>query len=106
MLIQALAPFTIGRNQVTASLLGALWGFGHSAGQLFMGLLMIILKVGFHCMNISLWVFCDLCQLSRQLMLPNAVFISSMQTCPVHNAATYTLLSTLPLWPPICHVAA
>lgn len=44
--MQALAPFTIGRNQVTASLLGALWGFGHSAGQLFMGLLMIILKVG------------------------------------------------------------
>ena len=43
--MQALAPFTIGRSQVTASLLGALWGFGHSAGQLFMGLLMIILKV-------------------------------------------------------------
>ena len=45
MLIQALTPFTIGRSHAAASLLGALWGFGHSTGQLIMGLVMIILKV-------------------------------------------------------------
>lgn len=27
-----------------ASLLGALWGFGHSTGQLILGLLMVVLK--------------------------------------------------------------
>ena len=43
--MQALTPFTIGRSHAAASLLGALWGFGHSTGQLIMGLVMIILKV-------------------------------------------------------------
>jgi len=43
--VQALTPFTIGRSHAAASLLGALWGFGHSTGQLIMGLVMIILKV-------------------------------------------------------------
>ena len=27
------------------ALLGALWGFGHSIGQLLLGLLMVVLKV-------------------------------------------------------------
>ena len=43
--MQALTPLTIGRSSATASLLGALWGFGHSIGQLVLGLLMVILKV-------------------------------------------------------------
>ncbi|KAA6422062.1 MAG: hypothetical protein FRX49_08080 [Trebouxia sp. A1-2] len=42
--LAALTPFTIGRSHAAASLLGALWGFGHSTGQLIMGLVMIILK--------------------------------------------------------------
>ena len=43
---QALTPLTIGRSHVRGALLGALWGFGHSIGQLLLGLLMVILKVG------------------------------------------------------------
>ena len=42
---QALTPLTIGRSHVRGALLGALWGFGHSIGQLLLGLLMVILKV-------------------------------------------------------------
>lgn len=42
---QALTPLTIGRNRVAASALGALWGFGHSSGQLILGLVMVLLKV-------------------------------------------------------------
>ncbi|KAG7670668.1 hypothetical protein Ndes2526B_g00453 [Nannochloris sp. 'desiccata'] len=42
--LAALTPLTIGRSQLKASLLGALWGFGHSTGQLILGLLMVILK--------------------------------------------------------------
>ncbi|KAL3134085.1 hypothetical protein ABBQ32_008510 [Trebouxia sp. C0010 RCD-2024] len=42
--LAALTPFTIGRSHTAASLLGALWGFGHSTGQLIMGLVMIVLK--------------------------------------------------------------
>jgi hypothetical protein len=42
--LAALTPLTIGRSQVRASLLGALWGFGHSTGQLILGLLMVLLK--------------------------------------------------------------
>jgi len=51
--VQALTPFTIGRSHAAASLLGALWGFGHSTGQLIMGLVMIILKVNM-CMHVIL----------------------------------------------------
>ncbi len=51
--VQALTPFTIGRSHAAASLLGALWGFGHSTGQLIMGLVMIILKVN-PCMHVIL----------------------------------------------------
>ena len=40
----ALTPLTIGRSHFKASLMGALWGFGHSTGQLILGLLMVILK--------------------------------------------------------------
>lgn len=43
--LQALTPLTIGRSSFKATLLGALWGFGHSIGQLILGLLMVILKV-------------------------------------------------------------
>lgn len=42
--LAALTPLTIGRSQIKASLLGALWGFGHSTGQLILGLLMVLLK--------------------------------------------------------------
>ena len=42
--LAALTPLTIGRSQLQASLLGALWGFGHSTGQLILGLLMVVLK--------------------------------------------------------------
>lgn len=42
--LAALTPFTIGRSTVKASLLGALWGFGHSTGQLILGIAMVVLK--------------------------------------------------------------
>jgi hypothetical protein len=42
--LQALTPLTIGRSHVKGALLGALWGFGHSIGQLLLGLLMVVLK--------------------------------------------------------------
>ena len=42
---QALTPLTIGRNRFAASALGALWGFGHSTGQLILGLFFVLLKV-------------------------------------------------------------
>lgn len=42
--LAALTPLTIGRSHLRASLLGALWGFGHSTGQLILGLMMVILK--------------------------------------------------------------
>lgn len=44
--MQALTPLTIGRSRGTASALGALWGFGHSTGQLILGMMMVLLKVG------------------------------------------------------------
>ena len=43
--LQALTPLTIGRSRMAASALGALWGFGHSTGQLILGLVMVLLKV-------------------------------------------------------------
>ncbi len=43
--LQALTPLTIGRSNLKATMLGALWGFGHSIGQLILGLLMVVLKV-------------------------------------------------------------
>ena len=43
--VQALTPLTIGRSNIKATLMGALWGFGHSIGQLILGLLMVLLKV-------------------------------------------------------------
>ncbi|KAK9906886.1 hypothetical protein WJX75_009765 [Coccomyxa subellipsoidea] len=42
--LAALTPLTIGRSSLKATLLGALWGFGHSIGQLILGLLMVVLK--------------------------------------------------------------
>lgn len=40
--MQALTPLTIGRSSARASLLGALWGFGHSTGQLILGILLVV----------------------------------------------------------------
>lgn len=45
--MQALTPLTIGRNRFAASLLGSLWGLGHSAGQLVLGLFFALLKEQF-----------------------------------------------------------
>ena len=45
---QALTPLTFGHGHVKASLLGALWGLGHSTGQLILGLMMVILKDHFN----------------------------------------------------------
>lgn len=42
--LAALTPLTIGVSHLKASLLGALWGFGHSVGQLLLGLCMVLLK--------------------------------------------------------------
>lgn len=46
--LAALTPLTIGRNRAAASALGALWGFGHSTGQLILGLVFVALKERFH----------------------------------------------------------
>jgi hypothetical protein len=46
--VQALAPLATGRNVCSAALKGAVWGLGHSMGQLALGLFMVLLKVGFH----------------------------------------------------------
>ena len=45
---QALTPLTFGHGHVKASLLGALWGLGHSTGQLILGLMMVVLKDRFN----------------------------------------------------------
>ena len=45
--LQALTPLTIGRNRFAAALLGSLWGLGHSAGQLVLGLFFALLKEQF-----------------------------------------------------------
>eukprot|EP00882_Tetradesmus_deserticola_P029513 GHRQ01033065.1.p1 GENE.GHRQ01033065.1~~GHRQ01033065.1.p1 ORF type:complete len:244 (+),score=46.23 GHRQ01033065.1:63-794(+) len=46
--LAALTPLTIGRKRAAASALGALWGFGHSTGQLILGLVFVVLKDRFH----------------------------------------------------------
>lgn len=46
--LAALTPLTIGRGRAAASALGALWGFGHSTGQLILGLVFVLLKERFH----------------------------------------------------------
>ena len=43
--LQALTPLTIGRDRLVSTALGALWGFGHSTGQLILGLVFVVLKV-------------------------------------------------------------
>ena len=40
--LAALTPLTIGQSHLRASMLGALWGFGHSTGQLLLGLAMVV----------------------------------------------------------------
>lgn len=42
--LAGLAPLTLGQNQIMAATMGALWGFGHSSGQLLLGLAFILLK--------------------------------------------------------------
>jgi len=42
--LAALTPLTIGRDRFKASVLGAQWGFGHSVGQLILGLAFAVLK--------------------------------------------------------------
>eukprot|EP00798_Chlamydomonas_sp_ICE-L_P021619 gene21619-28621_t len=42
-----LAPLSIGRSRSAACALGALWGFGHSTGQLILGLAFAVLKEKF-----------------------------------------------------------
>ena len=44
---QALTPLTIGRPRFAAALLGALWGLGHSTGQMLIGLAFALLKEQF-----------------------------------------------------------
>lgn len=44
--LAALAPLTIGQSHLRASMLGALWGFGHSTGQLMLGLAMVVRRLG------------------------------------------------------------
>lgn len=45
--LAALTPLTIGRSPAKAGLLGSLWGFGHSTGQLILGLGLVLLKERF-----------------------------------------------------------
>lgn len=47
--LQALTPLTIGRKRIDATALGALWGFGHSTGQLILGLVFVLLQVRLAC---------------------------------------------------------
>jgi len=42
--LAALAPLTIGRSRLHASLLGGLWGCGHNTGQLAFGALFLLLR--------------------------------------------------------------
>ncbi|CAD7705240.1 unnamed protein product [Ostreobium quekettii] len=45
--LAGLTPLTLGKSQSIAAALGALWGFGHSTGQLLLGLAFIFLKERF-----------------------------------------------------------
>ena len=61
--VQALTPLTIGRSSARASLLGALWGFGHSTGQLILGILLVVRTIpSGHCC----WASHGSCQPSTQ----------------------------------------
>lgn len=46
--LAGLTPLSIGRTRVAACALGCLWGFGHSTGQLVLGLAFALLKDKFH----------------------------------------------------------
>lgn len=46
--LAGLAPLSIGRGRLAAAALGTLWGFGHSTGQLILGLVFALLKDKFH----------------------------------------------------------
>jgi len=46
--LAGLAPLTMGQKQAAAASMGALWGFGHSSGQLLLGILFLVLKERFH----------------------------------------------------------
>lgn len=43
--LAGLTPLTLGRKQAAAVSMGVLWGFGHSSGQLLLGILFLFLKV-------------------------------------------------------------
>lgn len=45
--LAGLAPLSIGRSKTAACALGALWGFGHSTGQMILGLAFALLKEKF-----------------------------------------------------------
>jgi hypothetical protein len=46
--LAGLTPLSIGRSRLAACALGCLWGFGHSTGQLVLGLAFALLKDKFH----------------------------------------------------------
>lgn len=46
--LAGLAPLSIGRGRMAAAALGALWGFGHSTGQMILGLVFALLKDKFN----------------------------------------------------------
>ncbi|KAF3328171.1 Urease accessory protein UreH [Carex littledalei] len=51
----ALAPLSIGRTRTESALVGALWGFGHDAGQVIFGLIFLLLKERLHLEVIDTW---------------------------------------------------
>lgn len=46
--LAGLTPLSIGRTRLAACALGCLWGFGHSTGQLVLGIAFALLKDKFH----------------------------------------------------------
>ncbi|KAI3960645.1 hypothetical protein MKX01_003819 [Papaver californicum] len=53
--LAALAPLSIGRTRMESAAVGALWGFGHDAGQVIFGLLFLLLKDRLHIEIIQTW---------------------------------------------------
>lgn len=53
--LAALAPLSIGRTRMESAAVGALWGFGHEAGQLIFGLFFLLLKDRLHIEVIRTW---------------------------------------------------
>ncbi|KAI3913982.1 hypothetical protein MKW98_010794 [Papaver atlanticum] len=53
--LAALAPLSIGRTRMESAAVGALWGFGHDAGQVIFGLLFLLLKDRLHIEILQTW---------------------------------------------------